>query len=88
MTLHVPLQQFADDLVDIAAGTEVARVEPGSEQVWEALRALYFVGRKEDLPLIRRYTRESAETPDRLRQQAALTEKAILERAAKPDPAK
>jgi hypothetical protein len=78
---------FAGKGTNIAAGTEVARVEPGSEQVWEALRALYFVGQPEDLPAVRRYTRESRETPDRLRQQAALTEKAILERAAKLDPA-
>ena len=67
---------------NISAGAEVARVEPGPDQVWEALRALYFVGQPQDLPAIRRYTRNSPETPDRLQQQAVLTEKAILERAA------
>ena len=77
---------FAGKGATIAAGTEVARVGPGSEQVWEALRALYFVGQPEDLPAVRRYVRESPQTPDRLRQQAVLTEKAILERAAKADP--
>jgi len=76
---------FAGKGANIAAGTEVARIEPGSDQVWEALRALYFVGRPEDLLAIRRYTRKSPETPDRLQQQAVLTEKAILDRAAKAD---
>jgi hypothetical protein len=69
----------------VTAGAEVALVEPGPEQVWEALRALYFIGQAEDLPAVQRYTRETEETPDRLRQQALLTEKAIRERAAKQD---
>jgi hypothetical protein len=70
----------------VTAGAEVALVEPGPEQVWEALRALYFIGQAEDLPAVQRYTRETAATPDRLRQQAILTEKAILERAVKQNP--
>jgi biotin carboxyl carrier protein len=65
----------------IAAGTEVAAIDPGSEQVWEALRALYLVGQLGDLPAIRIYERNIPEIPDRLREQAALTEKAIQERA-------
>jgi len=79
-------QVFAGKGVAVAAGAEVARVEPGPEQVWEALRALYIIGQPEDLPAIQRYTRELPEVPDRLRQQAALTEKAIRERAAKQNP--
>lgn len=67
----------------VAAGAEVATIDPSSEQVWEALRALYLVGQLEDLPAIRIYERNVPEVPDRLRQQAALTEKAILSRAAK-----
>jgi hypothetical protein len=69
---------------NVTAGTEVARVEPGPEQAWEALRALYFIGQPEDLPVIQRYLRETPEVPDRLRQQALLTDKAIRERAAQP----
>jgi biotin carboxyl carrier protein len=68
--------------VDVAAGSEIATVDPSDQQVWEALRALYLVGRAEDLPTIRPYERESREISDRVRQQAALTEKAIRERAA------
>jgi pyruvate/2-oxoglutarate dehydrogenase complex dihydrolipoamide acyltransferase (E2) component len=67
----------------VVAGAEVATIDPGSEQVWEALRALYLVGEPDDLPAIRAYERNVPEIPDRLRQQAALTEKSILSRAGK-----
>jgi hypothetical protein len=65
----------------VASGAEVASVEPGVEQVWEALRALYIVGQPQDLPAIRAYQRELPEIPDRIRQQALLTEQAIRQRA-------
>jgi len=65
----------------VAAGADVATIDPGSEQVWEALRALYLVGQLEDLPAIRAYERNVPEIPDRLREQALLTEKSILSRA-------
>jgi len=48
--------------------------------VWEALRALYLVGRLDDLPAILPYERELPDIPDHVRQQALLTEKAIRER--------
>jgi biotin carboxyl carrier protein len=67
----------------VAAGAEVASIDPGSEQVWEALRALYLVGQTDDLAAIRIYERNAPEIPDRLRAQALLTEKAIDARAAK-----
>src|SRR5882762_4215835 len=66
----------------VAAGTEIATVDPGDEQVWEGLRALYLIGQVDDLPVIRPYARELPEISDRVRQQAALTEKAIRDRAA------
>jgi len=65
----------------VAAGGEVAAIDPSSEQVWEALRALYLVGQLDDLAAIRIYERNVPEIPDRLRQQALLTEKSILSRA-------
>ncbi len=69
----------------VAAGAQVASIDPGSEQVWEALRALYLTGEPDDLPAIRIYERDVPEVPDRLRQQALLTDKAIRARAiAKP----
>jgi hypothetical protein len=50
--------------------------------VWEALRALYLVGEPEDLPAIRIYERDLPEIPDRVKQQAILTEQAIRDRAS------
>ena len=67
----------------VAAGTEIATIEPGTEQVWEALRALYLIGQPDDLPAIRSYEREVPENPDRLRQQALLTDKAIQDRVGR-----
>jgi pyruvate/2-oxoglutarate dehydrogenase complex dihydrolipoamide acyltransferase (E2) component len=69
---------------DVHPGTELATVDPGAEQVWEALRALYLIGQTEDLPAITPYERELPEISDRVRQQAVLTERAIRERAERP----
>jgi len=67
----------------VVAGTTIATVEPGEEQVWEALRALYLIGQLEDLPAIRPYERELPDVPERLRRQAMETERAIQERASR-----
>jgi biotin carboxyl carrier protein len=69
---------------NVAAGAEIATVDPGDEQVWEALRALYLIGQVDDLPAIRPYQRGLPEISDRVRQQANLTEKAIRDRASRP----
>jgi hypothetical protein len=66
---------------EVLSGAELATVDPGAEQVWEALRALYLVGQPEDLPAIRIYQRDLPEIPNRVREQAVLTEQAIRERA-------
>ena len=68
--------------VEVAPGAELASVDPGAEQVWEALRALYLVGQLEDLPAIHLYERDLPEMPDRVKQQAVLSEQAIRDRAA------
>jgi hypothetical protein len=68
--------------MDVLSGAELASVDPGAEQVWEALRALYLVGQEEDLPAVRTFQRDLPEIPDRVKQQAALTEQAIMGRAA------
>jgi len=65
----------------VTAGAEIASVDPATDQVWEALRALYIVGQFDDLPAITPYTRDLPEVPDHIRQQAVLTEKVIRERA-------
>jgi biotin carboxyl carrier protein len=66
---------------NVAAGAEIAVVDPGTEQVWEALRALYLVGQMDDLPAIRPYERDLPDIPDHVRHQAVETEKAIRSRA-------
>ena len=65
----------------VATGAGITSIDPSSEQVWEALRALYLVGQSDDVMAIRIYERNVAEIPDRLREQAVLTERAIGERA-------
>jgi HlyD family secretion protein len=65
----------------VAEGQEVAVIAPDTEQVWEALRALYVVGQLEDLPAVAAYERDLPDVPERVREQAVLTEKAIRKRA-------
>jgi biotin carboxyl carrier protein len=66
---------------EVSPGTVVAVVDPGADQVWEALRALYLIGTPEDLPTISRFENDVADIPTRVRQQAILTEQAIRQRA-------
>jgi hypothetical protein len=65
----------------VAAGAEIAVVDPGTEQVWEALRALYLVGQMDDLAAVLPYERDLPDISNDVRQQAAETEKAIRQRA-------
>jgi biotin carboxyl carrier protein len=65
----------------VAAGAQLATIDPATAHVWEALRALYLIGQPEDLPAIRPYQRDVPDVPGRIRQQAQLTEQAIVGRA-------
>jgi hypothetical protein len=65
----------------VSVGGEVAVIDPGTEQVWEALRALYLIGQPDDLPAIRPYERDLADISNDVRQQAQETEKAIQQRS-------
>lgn len=67
---------------NVSPGDAIASVDPEAEQVWEALRALYLVGQVADLPAVRVYERDLPEMPDRVKQQAVLTDQAIRDRAA------
>src|SRR5579863_8311675 len=49
------IRSVAGTGANIAAGAEVAVVDPSTEQVWEALRALYLVGQAEDIPSVLPY---------------------------------
>jgi biotin carboxyl carrier protein len=64
----------------VGAGSQVATIDPGTEQVWEALRALYLVGQADDIAAVVPYERELPNIPDHVRQQAIETEKAIRQR--------
>jgi len=64
--------------------TEVAVIDPASEQVWEALRALYLIGQVDDLAAVRPYERELPDISSDVRRQAVETENAIQARAVKP----
>ena len=64
----------------VEAGSQIATIDPGTEQVWEALRALYLVGQPDDLAAVLPYERDLPDIPDHIRQQAKETEKAIRER--------
>ena len=65
----------------VPAGAVIATIDPDTEQVWEALRALYLIGELSDLSVIAPYERQLPDISDRVRQQAILTERAIHERA-------
>jgi hypothetical protein len=67
----------------VEAGDEIATVAPETDQVWEALRALYLIGQMDDIHAVLPYERELPDIPDHVRQQAVETEKAIRDRAAK-----
>jgi hypothetical protein len=64
----------------VAAGAEIATIDPGTEQVWEALRALYLIGLPEDIAAVSPYERELPDISNDVRKQAMETEKAIRQR--------
>ncbi|HET6890357.1 MAG TPA: HEAT repeat domain-containing protein [Pyrinomonadaceae bacterium] len=63
----------------VSAGTGLVTINSDEGSVWEALRALALIGEKEDLVLVERYAQDAAQS-DRIKQQAALTAKAIQSR--------
>ena len=75
------IRSVAGTGTNVTAGAEIAVVDPGTEQVWEALRALYLIGQLDDLPAIRPYERDLPDISNDVRQQAQETEKAIQQRA-------
>src|SRR5208337_3656154 len=65
----------------VKPGDLIATIDPSTEQVWEALRALYLVGQPNDIAAVLPYERELPDIPDHVRQQALETETAIRQRA-------
>src|SRR5437588_7744893 len=64
----------------VNAGDQIATLDPGADQVWEALRALYLIGQPDDVPAINPYERDLPDIPEHVREQAAETERAIRQR--------
>ena len=58
----------------VEKGQPIVELSPSDEHAWEALRALYLVGTREDLDDVRRFIRSSNE---KLQQQAQLTLRAV-----------
>jgi hypothetical protein len=72
--------------VAIREGARVAQNEtlftiaPDNQFVWEALRALYWIGERDDLELIERYASGEGSQSERIKQHAARTARAIRSR--------
>ena len=62
-------------------GDAVLAIKSDEQSVWEALRGLSLVGEHEDLPLIENYAGGGEPVSARLKQQAALTARAIKSRS-------
>jgi hypothetical protein len=80
------IRSVAQAGADMKSGAEVAVIDPSTEQVWEALRALYIIGQPDDLSAVLPYQRDLPNISNDIRQQAIETEKAIRSRAAPAQP--
>lgn len=65
----------------VSVGDVVLTIAPDPDFVYEALRALLFIGEAEDLPDVERYAQGVEGMPERVKQQAAQTVKAIRSRS-------
>ena len=65
----------------VASGEDILVLAPGAEHAWEALRALYLVGEREDLQDVERFARSAFPgIPAKVQQQAAWTADEIRRR--------
>lgn len=64
----------------VAAGDSILTIDSDANSVWEVLRGLALIGEAEDLNEVERYARGVALLPDRIKEQAALTARAIQSR--------
>jgi hypothetical protein len=67
----------------VRAGDPLVEISADKEHAWEALRALWTVGTKEDLDDIQRYTRAVPGMPEKVQEQALLTMQAIQSRGTR-----
>ncbi|HXD32461.1 MAG TPA: hypothetical protein VN643_15170 [Pyrinomonadaceae bacterium] len=66
----------------VSTGNTILTINSDANSIWEALRGLALIGRVEDLAEIERYAKGVDSLPERIKQQAALTAKAIQSRTA------
>ena len=67
--------------VAVSLGLPLLALAPSESMVWEALRALYLVGRAEDLPDVDRFSRGADGFSPQIAQQAQATSRAIRSRS-------
>jgi biotin carboxyl carrier protein len=67
----------------VSAGDPLVEISADKEHVWEALRALWTVGVRDDLDDIQHYVRGVAGMPEKVQEQALLTVQAIQARGAR-----
>lgn len=72
---------LVEDGSEVAQDDPLFRIEPSDQEVWEALRALYLVGRTEDLEDVERYAKGGITVSEEVRRQASLTADAIRRRS-------
>lgn len=70
----------AADGARVQAGQPIAVLAPSSQMAWEALRALYLIGKPDDLTVIAPYAHGVAGMPAQVAQQARLTMQEIRSR--------
>jgi hypothetical protein len=74
-------EKLVADGTTVSEGQSILMLSPSDAQAWEALRALYLVGRTEDVETIQNFTGRSAHFGQRTRQQARFTIEAIKKRS-------
>jgi biotin carboxyl carrier protein len=74
-------QVVAHEGAHVAAGDVLLTIAPDADFIYEALRALFLVGEAADLPDVERYEKGAEGMPERVKQQAAQTVKAIRSRS-------
>jgi biotin carboxyl carrier protein len=76
------IRWLVDDHANISAGQPLVALAPSEGMVWEALRALYIVGRSEDLPDVEQVARAAYGASPQIGQQAQSTARAIRDRSS------
>ena len=66
----------------VSAGQPILLIAPTEEQVWEALRAMYFIGEKKDLEVIKRFLTPNSQLSRRVQEQAFLSINSIKSKIA------